>query len=69
MAKRSGLSEAIGISRAFCKLYAVWQPSMFAAIDASPVGTSEQKADAKEALTHIAHACDALELFRKIYES
>lgn len=67
--KRSGLGQAIAIGRAFCVLYARWSPSMFAAIDASTVGTVEQKAAAKAALTTIAHACDALEVFRTIYES
>lgn len=67
--KRSGLGQAIRIGRTFCVLYARWQPSMFAAIDASPVGSPSEKTAAKEALTAIAHACDALELFRVIYES
>jgi len=65
--RRNGLNQAISLVRKFCKLYAVFQPSMFAYIDSTDFPDA-QKTAAKAALQAVMDACTALELFRTIYE-
>jgi hypothetical protein len=58
MAVRTGLPTAVALCRKFCKLLAVFKPSIIAAINASAL-SSEDKATAIATLNAIDAGCDA----------
>lgn len=67
--KKPGLQQAIKLVSKFCKLYVVKQKSMNDYIDTLTQFTLEQRNAAKAALQAVMVACEALEVFRMIYES
>lgn len=64
---RTGIGALIATVKKGCDLVTKWRVQIEGFIDSAPVGTTQQKTDAKAALDLIVTACHALEVFETIY--